>query len=269
MHPPGPPERQSPFAVLRQGVKDIATMYNAHRDGLARYGRAVRDRAGDPNDPWRWLLQRVDAFTGMAILAGLELEKVRSVDRMRRGSTVSLLLADAVTTPALLSAVREGLDATPLPTVRRDQLIAGVDHVEAGQDHLAVPLLISAIEGLFWKEAEDAGLIRRTGQGKWLTTPGESGTVDEIGSIKPLMRVLGDQVDDAFRDYVILVVYDTAGQAFRHGNADDGWQLRACFLMTVLVGWLGHRGVTDDSVVLRQAFIDRQDRASDGSEPVS
>jgi hypothetical protein len=250
------------LAALWQGVKDIATSFDEHRDDVARYGRALKARAGDPNDPWRWLLHRVDSFTGMSIIAALELEKVWSVDSLRRGSTVSLLLADAVTTPALLNSVREGLDATPLPTVRRDQLVAGVEYVEAERDHLAVPLLISAIEGLFWREAEDAELIRRTGQGKWKTTL-KSGSIQEIGSIKPVMAALRGHVDEAFRQYVVHVVYDRAGQALRHGNAHEGWKLRSALLMTVLVGWLGHRSVADDSGVLRRAFLDRRDRSDD------
>jgi hypothetical protein len=255
--PRRPPRRPGLLAGLRQFGEELQrgrAWLVAHEDEIREWARDVRDRGG-PGDPWRWLLDRVDAFTAIAIRGALEAEKRLLERQLRHGVLLTELLGEAVKTEEFQASLRDSLSVAPLTSERRAQLDQGVSYVASGDDALAVPLLLNPLEGLFWTEAEERGRIARNDRGKWLRTDSAA----RVGGLEAVLDALAADVDDDLRDFIRAVVYGGPGDRFRHGTATNGWRLRAALLCFAVTGWLELRTDLDARQVVRSAFRDRRD----------
>lgn len=226
---------------------------NSHHEDIRRWSRDVEMRGGE-DDAWRWLFDRVSPFTSMTMKGALELERRMTIEKLRRGQSLSLLVGRAATDPEFVTQLRRVLKSAPLTGARADQLTTALDLMQEGQDHVAVPLLINSLEGMFWTEAAERGLIVRTSSGKWHSLPGPDAPRKQIHGLEQVLDLLGAELDDALRAFLKAVVYGGSGDPFRHGTARDGWQLRAGFLVLALAGWLDMRGLMDSRVAIRGAF---------------
>jgi hypothetical protein len=230
--------------------------FKDHEREIRDWARDV-ERRGGPEDPWRWLMNRVDAVTAITIRGALEAEK-RLVDKsLRHGVTLSLLLAEAVKTEAFQVPVRDSLAVAPLTSERRAQLVQGLAYVASGDEALAVPLLINALEGVFWTEAEERAKIFRNKKGKWRRTDNDAA----VGGLEAVLDALTPDVGDDLRDFIRAVVYGGPGDRFRHGTANSGWELRAALLCFAVAGWLELRTGFDAEQIIRAAFRERRDKS--------
>ena len=229
--------------------------FKAHEREISDWARDV-ERRGGPDDPWRWLMNRVDAFTAITIRGALEAEKRLVEKSLRHGVTMSLLLAEAVKTEAFQLPVRNSLAVAPLTSERRAQLVQGLAYVASSDEPLAVPLLINALEGVFWTEAQERGKIIRNEKGKWRRA--DNGAA--VGGLEAVLDTLAPDVSDDLRDFIRAVVYGGPGDRFRHGTASSGWELRAALLCFAVAGWLEFRTHFDAQQIIRAAFRDRRDK---------
>ena len=222
-------------AVLVERGQAAAIWIDNHRPDIRAFGRDVKKRGG-LDDPWRYLFTKVSGNTALTMKAALELE--RRVTRIGRGDTLTLLLGGAISDPELLQELQTEVARAPISVVRRDQLGEALAHIGAGRHHLAVPLLINPIEGIFWTAAADAGLIKQDRHGKWHCTAATSTPGKPVHGLEQVLVLPEVDLEDAFRAFLKAVVYGGAGDPFRHGTATSGWQLRASFLTIALMGWL-------------------------------
>jgi hypothetical protein len=235
-------------------VQRRLALSRAHEHEIRHWLRDVEARGG-PDDTWRWLMTRVDFFTGITIKAALEFEKRLVKKPMRHGLTLSVLLGKAVRTDAFQLPARASLGVAPLTSERRAQLVQGLSYVASGDEALAVPLLINPLEGMFWTEAEERGKIVRNNKGKWHRTDSNA----PVGGLEAVLAALAPDVNDDLSDFIRAVVYGGPGDRFRHGTATSGWQLRAALLCFAVAGWLEFRADLDAEQVIRSAFRDRRE----------
>lgn len=62
------------------------------------------------------------------------------------------------------------LERASISEVKKEQLAHGLQHIAAGEYHLAVPALIGPLEGAFWLTAQERGLVRLDDSEDWWTT---------------------------------------------------------------------------------------------------
>lgn len=241
------------FKLIQDGFR----WFDDNPDAVKRFGADVKHR-GREVDAWRYLFDRVNGVTAISMQIGLVAEQ--RLGHPRRGELLSLLLGDAMTNPELLAELRELIGRSPASKIRRDQLVEGLDQFQAGRDHIAVPLLIHAIEGLFWAEAEQSGLIKRNESGKWETTSAAARPGRRVDGLESVLGLDELQLDDKFERFLRAVVYGGDGNPFRHGTADGGWQLRASFLVVALIGWLEIHRLISSHHAIHNAFVRAQAR---------
>ncbi len=190
---------------------------------LAAFGQAVRQfreqRGMSPDD-----------LSGVSRRSDGRKMSVRRIGRIEAG--------EGNPTYDEMLTLASGLARAPISVVRRDQLGEALAHMSAGRHHLAVPLLINPIEGIFWTAAADAGLIEQDRHGKWHCTAATSTPGKPVHGLEQVLVLPEVDLEDAFRAFLKAVVYGGAGDPFRHGTATSGWQLRASFLTIALMGWL-------------------------------
>jgi hypothetical protein len=238
-------------AAVVERAQAAAIWIDNHRPDIRAFGRDVKQRGG-PDDPWRYLFTKVSGNTALTMKAALELE--RRLTPTKRGDTLTLLLDGATSDPELLQELQTEVARAPISVVRRDQLCEALAQIGAGRRHVAVPLLINAIEGIFWTAAADAGLIEQDQHGKWQCTAGTSMPGKATHSVEHVLVLPELGLEDAFRAFLKAVVYGGAGNPFRHGTATGGWQLRASFLTIALMGWLETQGRFSVDRALCRAF---------------
>jgi hypothetical protein len=256
-----PPEERPPdlLEVLKQGWQALSSLASKYEPEFRAWGRDVRARAGRKDDSWRWLLSRVSSTTALSIIGGLEAERRIVEEKRKRGAVVTLLLDDIVD-GELTSEMRRALAGAPLHDQQGDQLRAALDFVDAGEHHLAGPLLINTLEGIFWFEGERLGLIERNDKGKWAQTALAPKPGKQVDGIEEALKLCGRDIDEDFRRFVTAVVYGDQGDPCRHGTPPAGWQLRASLLVFALIGWLEWRGLTESDAAIRAACQRVQER---------
>lgn len=257
---PDEPTRPSMFEQMGRFLKRIDDGFrwlDENPEAIKRFEADVRHRQrGD--DTWRYLFERVNGVTAVSMQIGLVAEQ--RMGQTRRGELVSLLLRDAMADPELLDNLRQAIGRAPASRTHRDQLLEGLDLFAGGRDHVAVPLLIHAIEGLFWAEGEREGLIERDDRGRWHTTGRTSRPGRQLDGLESLLALTELRLDEKLARFLRAVVYGGDGNAFRHGTAGGGWALRASFLVVALIGWLEIHGLIDSHHVIHHAFLSAQER---------
>ena len=244
-------------AALVERGQAAAIWIDNHRPEIRAFGRDIKKRGG-LDDPWRYLFTKVSGNTALAMKTALELE--RRVTPTGHGDTLTLLLGAAISDPELLQELQTEVARAPISLVRREQLGEGLALIGTGRHHLAVPLLINPIEGIFWTAAANAGLIEQNRRGKWRCTVATSTPGKPVHGLEHVLNLLEFDLDDAFRAFLKAVVYGGAGDPFRHGTATGGWQLRASFLTVALMGWLETQDRLNVGTALCSAFARATDR---------
>jgi hypothetical protein len=246
---------------MMERAQAAAVWIDDHRGDILAWGHDVKRRGG-PDNPWRYLFMKVSGNTALTMKAALELE--RRVTQTARGDILSPLLGAAISDPELLQELQTEVVRAPISLVRREQLGEALAHIGTGRHHLAVPLLINPIEGIFWTAAANAGLIEQDRRGKrhYTVATNKPGTL--VHGLEHVLNLLEFDLHDAFRAFLKAVVYGGAGDPFRHGTATGGWELRASFLTVALMGWLETQDRLNVGTALCGAFARAADRKRAG-----
>lgn len=196
--------------------------------------------------PWGHLLDELDLSNALGLLLLLDQQQDAAIERV---------LEPALTDRIFLREVAEALNAAPLPDENRRQLHQALTFMGQRDYALAVPLLIVPLEGAFWHVAETTGLVEGRPDGRRVFTAA-SGKQGVAHSVEALFEPL--EIDGDFRSFLLRLVYSSAGNEFRHGNARAGWRRSALMLTISLVGWLDLYAESRERALLMRAF-DRHD----------
>jgi hypothetical protein len=245
---------------LRSALEGFGQLINTgfawvdeHREEIGAFWK--RTRNDDRHGAWDYLLHRVNAFDGIAIRLALEARRsFTSASPDQRDEALAATVSKGLTEPGTIGAVLASLQRAPLSEVKQQQLAHGLQHIAAGEYHLAVPALIGPLEGTFWLTAQERGLIRLDDHGDWRTTAKTSKPGVEVGAIEKLSKYLL-QGEPEFAGFLRGVAYGGEGHPYRHGFADDRWHVRALCLLVALIGWLEFVGVINADEVIREGFL--------------
>jgi len=137
----------------------------------------------------------------------------------------------------LLTSVREAIEAAPVHDgSARQQLAAGLGHVERAYWALAWPLLIIPVEGAFRATARSLGIVD---DAQRLTS--EDGR-RRRAKVEELFELLG--LEEAFQVFLRHRVYGRIANPHRHGTPRGGHRRQSLFLVIALIGWLDAFGRT-------------------------
>ncbi len=256
--PVAPLERTSrgPLASLRKlgsalgdGLHWIATHDAEIRDFFA----ASQARAKDP--AWKYLLDRAPSIVSVGVVVGLELGARAG---MSADDTVGELLEGGLTNPQLIEEVSDAVDRAELSFEQKEQLQRAVGDLSQSAHHLAVPLFINTLEGIFWKAAAQRGLIERDRKSKWRATALTGHPDKKISGVESLFGYDELGIDEPFESFLRGLVYGGAGNPYRHGTPTDGWRLRSLCLFVALIGWIEAEGLIHGKPAMRKAFMTRE-----------
>lgn len=133
--------------------------------------------------------------------------------------------------PELLAAVRETIDTAPVHDASaKQQLTAGLGHVERAEWALAWPLLIIPVEGVFRASAR---ALRLVDDGQRLPT--DDGR-RRRAKVEDLFELL--DLEESFRVFLRRRVYGSIANPHRHGTPQGGHRRQSLFLVVALIGWL-------------------------------
>lgn len=192
--------------------------------------------------PWGHLLDELDLSNALGLLLLLD---------QRQDAALERVLEQPLTDNIFLREVTDALNAAPLPDENRRQLHQALKFMGQRDYTLAVPLLIVPLEGAFWHVAETTGLVEGCPDGRREFTPA-SGRQGVVHSVEALFEPLA--IDGDFRSFLLRLVYSSAGNEFRHGNARAGWRRSALMLTIGLVGWLDLYAESRERALLMRAF---------------
>lgn len=256
---------------LQQSVATVATevarpfrWIDEHTDEISDF---LRSSMKHRDTAWRYLLDLVDPFTGMTVAMSLEAK-----DRFHPGfeDAAAQVVERAFLEPQLQLDIRAAIQESALSAAQRRQLATGLAFVETQDHELAVPLLIVALEGAFWRLASDRQVIERDRSGHWRTTQEIKGKKSRIGGIESLVKLRGLDLDPDLVRFITTLTYGGDGNNFRHGTATDRWQLRSTFLTAALLGWLDTTSTLDARAAVRAAACrrvdDRRQSSADGKQ---
>lgn len=244
---------RSAVQVLGQLMNTGFAWVDESREEIGAFWR--RTRNDDRHGAWDYLLHRVSAFDAIPIR--LALEARRSFTRAspsQRDELLAATISHGLTEPGTIGAVLASLERAPTSEVKKEQLAHGLQHIAAGEYHLAVPALIGPLEGAFWLTAQERGLVRLDDSEDWWTTEETSKPGVKVGTIEKLSKHLLHR-EPEFAGFLRGVVYGGEGHPYRHGYADDRWQVRALCLLVALIGWLEFVGVINADEVIREGFL--------------
>lgn len=239
-------EPQHPLSGFVAGLRNFVAAITNNADQVLGYLGASAQRG---KGPWKFVSDLMPFQFGLGLLLAVE---AFETGKPRAEDLVAHALRRPLGNPTLLGALRDAIVAeeTPLDMVHRRQVGTGLDYIESEDFDLAGPLLISAIEGIFWRQAALRGVIKKRKGDKWQTA------VDArpVGGLEALIALPEMQLESSLRDCLRAVIYGTAAHPFRHGNAVGGWQLRSMLLVGALIGLLGWLGSIDQRTIVFDAL---------------
>jgi hypothetical protein len=236
--------------TVREAIGTFLDNVPRWMDAFERFLHRSRRWSRDPT--WRYLLDQVGGMTGLWVVFALELGS--RTDQQTADDTVATISEDGYTDPVLVAMLKTEIENSGLAWSRRQQLQAGLDHAVAGEHHLAVPLMLNALEGAFWRTAEQEGLVVQNQKGKWVRTEkaGKPGRL--ANGIETIFWLKGMNLTESFQRFLVGLVYGRSGDPFRHGSAEEGWRLRSLCLIASLIGWLELKGQIDGRREVIEAF---------------
>lgn len=169
-----------------------------------------------------WFLISELSMGRMSLFHGVDREQVE--DAIIDALEVVVAKGDFVA--ALEAVVAE---APHMSDAQRENLLHGLGHVARGEYVIAIPNLMSGLEGAIYSVAR-ARLIINTDR-HLLSNPSK-----RVGSVEMVVREM--QLDQEYRTFLHHRVFGTGGNAFRHGDADEGERRQALLAVVALSGWV-------------------------------
>lgn len=233
-----------------QMIEGAFRLIDENRDTIVDFWERMQTQGDE--DAWRYLFDQLPALTTISLKAALELGE--RIEGDQAGWAIAGILTDGLTEPQFLSEINEATGRTPMSVEKREQLKEGLRHFGGKRPHLALPLLINPLEGLFWQMAERRGLVVCNAKGKWQTTNATSKPGTPVGGLEKLIKIRELGMDPGFRRFLLGLTYGGSGNAFRHGTTEVGWQMRASCLVVGLTGYLELEGQMKAQGDIRAAF---------------
>jgi hypothetical protein len=170
-----------------------------------------------------WFLIRLLPEEELDLLDGMQLvEMEEALDE-----ALEKVVTDGVYTHTLISA----LDNAPYITdLQRKDLTHGLSHAEQGEFDDALPPLLSAIEGTFWRTGEEEGIVDK--QRRLLNAPNKR----EAKSVEPIFKQLSRS--EGFSTFLLHRVFGGRGNHARHGRQSFPRRQHVLCLVVALAGWM-------------------------------
>lgn len=258
-HPAAPrdwPQAGNLREGLRRAGEAVVTGFawiGSHQAEIEQFWRRTADR--ERHASWDYLVKRVDGATGLTLRLGLEMHRsFLTVDSERRDDAIAGVMERGLTEPTTISDIAAAIEASSLSVIRQQQLAHALEHLASAEYELAVPAIISPLEGTIWHICEQRGLIERTKNGRFRATGSTPHPGRRIDSVEGAIR-LDPMLDQQFVDFVVLVTYGGSGHSYRHGTAYGGWRVRSLCLLVSLVGCLELMGLLDADSTIRGGFL--------------
>jgi hypothetical protein len=170
-----------------------------------------------------WYLIRLLPEEDLDLLDGMELDEMEAA----LDEALEKVVTDGVYTQTLISA----LDNAPYITdLQRRDLAHGLAHAEQGEFDDALPPLLSAIEGAFWRTGEEEGIVDE--QRRLLNGSKQR----EAKSVEPVFKQLATA--EGFSTFLLYRVFGGHGNHARHGRQSFPRRQHVLCLVVALAGWM-------------------------------
>lgn len=169
-----------------------------------------------------WFLISELSMGRMRLFHGLDREEVEAaiIDALEVVTAKGDFIA------ALEAVVAE---APHMSDAQRENLLHGLGHVVRGEYVIAIPNLMHGLEGAMYSVARARSII--DADRRLLSNPNK-----RVGSVEMVVREM--QLDQEYRTFLHRRVFGTGGNAFRHGDADEGERRQALLAVVALSGWV-------------------------------
>jgi hypothetical protein len=169
-----------------------------------------------------WFLISELSMGRMSLFHGLDRHQVE--DAIIDALEVVVTKSDFVA--ALEAVVAE---APHMSDAQRENLLHGLGHVARGEYVIAIPSLMHGLEGAIYSVARARSII--DADRRLLSNPSK-----RVGRVEMVMREM--QLEPEYRTFLHGRVFGDGGNAFRHGDADEGERRQALAAVVALSGWV-------------------------------
>ncbi len=169
-----------------------------------------------------WFLISELSMGRMSLFHGLDRHQVE--DAIIDALEVVVTKSDFVA--ALEAVVAE---APHMSDAQRENLLHGLGHVARGEYVIAIPNLMHGLEGAMYSVARARFII--DADRRLLSNPSK-----RVGRVEMVVREM--QLEPEFRTFLHGRVFGDGGNAFRHGDADEGERRQALAAVVALSGWV-------------------------------
>jgi hypothetical protein len=166
------------------------------------------------------------------VLSSLPMGRLRSLagrDREQVEEAVLRALEAVVAGGEFVPALREVLEQAPISDFQRANLIHGLELVEGREYVLAVLPLLGGLQGAIYRVARERSVI--DAKRRLLSNPGK-----RAHGVNTVVREM-QLADEGFSKF-LHHVFDTEGNAYRHGDAEGSERRRALLAIVALCGWM-------------------------------
>lgn len=223
------PEVKAALLLAVERIGAVFRWVGEHEEDIRDFlKKAPRHRRGE----WGYLLGLYGFPTRLTLMLAIEA-------RTRFGEPFDAAIGNALEAwlieDELLADVHAAIEAAALPRATTRQLHAALDYLKAHDYELALPMLVNPLEGAFWRLAIDRGLVVEDAHGRWVQAdpPGK-----RIRAVEGLFPLEGLALDKSQRRFLTGLAYGARGHPYRHGQAEEGYQLRGLCLFVSLLAWL-------------------------------
>jgi hypothetical protein len=135
-----------------------------------------------------------------------------------------------VTKSDLVAALEAVVAEAPhLSDAQRKNLMHGLGHVARGEYVIVIPNLMHGLEGAMYSVTRVRSII--DGDRRLLSNPRK-----RVGSVEMVVREM--PLDQEYRTFLHRRVFGDGGNAFRHGDADEGERRQALTFVVAVSGWV-------------------------------
>jgi len=147
-------------------------------------------------------------------------------------------LAAEVLDRQVFAALEVGVDVARPPNWTQRQIVQALHYLDSDDYVLAWPLLVTAVEGLYWHEAEQDGLIDRETQE--ILRDGQP-TGKRARSAPDVFKAM--PMNERVRAAMSRYAFGSEANAFRHGRRGTWGERQQCAIwLLALIAWLDGAG---------------------------
>jgi hypothetical protein len=167
------------------------------------------------------------------LISALSMGRMRlfhGLDRAQVEDAIIDALEVVVTKGDFVAALEAVVAEAPhMSDAQRENLLHGLGHIARGEYVIAIPNLMHGLEGAMYSVARARSII--DADRRLLSNPSK-----RVGSVEMVVREM--QLDQKYRTFLYHRVFGTGGNAFRHGDADEGERRQALLAVVAVSGWV-------------------------------